>query len=97
MVTKEMVMNKLSLIVDPELDIDIISLGLIYDVALTDEKIIVTMTLTTPGCPLAPIIDQMIRETLVSYEMIVELKLVWDPPWTSDMMSEEARLQLGMI
>jgi len=92
-----MVMNKLSLIVDPELDIDIISLGLIYDVALTDEKIIVTMTLTTPGCPLAPIIDQMIRETLVSYEMIVELKLVWDPPWTSDMMSEEARLQLGMI
>ncbi len=88
---------------DPELHIDIVSLGLIYGVQLTahgkqrERKVHITMTLTTPGCPLAPVIDRMIRETLAPLGAPIELELVWDPPWTQDMMSEEAKLQLGML
>jgi len=98
MVTKKIILGKLSKVMDPELHVDIVSLGLIYDVKVTGKKIKVIMTLTTPGCPLAPLIDKLVREAikpLGDYE--VELELVWEPAWTKDRMSEEARLQLGMI
>ena len=59
------------------------------------------MTLTTPGCPLAPVIDRMVKEAVSELEGIEEenvtVSLEWDPPWTKDMMSEEARLKLGMM
>lgn len=95
---REKVYTQLATVMDPELHIDIVSLGLIYDVAVKDGGIKVTMTLTTPGCPLAPVIDQLIKEALKPLgAKMVELKLVWEPAWNRDMMSEEARLALGMV
>lgn len=96
--TKEMVYQCLARVLDPELHIDIVSLGLIYDVVVLKNTVRVEMTLTTPGCPLAPVIDRMVKEALepLNFERI-ELDLVWDPPWVKDMMSEEARLKLGIL
>lgn len=87
---------------DPELNVDIVSLGLIYSVSpkKTGKSILVRveMTLTTPGCPLAPVIDRMVKEALEPLGVdAVEIDLIWDPPWTKEMMSEEARLKLGII
>lgn len=83
---------------DPELHIDIVSLGLIYKTEVKGQKIKVTMTLTTPGCPLAPEIDRLVRQALKPLgEYEIELELVWEPAWTKERMSEEAKLKLGMI
>lgn len=137
---KQKVYQALETVLDPELGIDIVSLGLIYKVEvvgrpMTDTKdqltavdddrllgdvksilpdqlnsqdgfglidqpiILITMTLTTPGCPLAPVIDQMVREAVGSLPEIdednIEIDLTFDPPWVPDMMSEEARAELG--
>lgn len=97
MITREMVFEQLSKVMDPELHVDIVSLGLIYKVEASERKIVVTMTLTTPGCPLAPVIDKLIKETLEPLKAgEVVLNLVWEPAWTKQRMSEEAKLQLGM-
>lgn len=91
-------MEKLSSVMDPELHVDIVSLGLIYKVKAKDNKIVVTMTLTTPGCPLAPIIDKLIKKALAPLKADeVVLDLVWEPAWTKERMSEEAKLKLGMV
>ena len=98
MITKEQVYDRLKIVMDPELYVDIVSLGLIYKVSVKNNKIKVTMTLTTPGCPLAPEIDRLVREAVKPLgQSEVEIKLVWEPAWTKDRMSEEAKLQLGMI
>ena len=98
MVTPEMVLERLKTVMDPELHVDIVSLGLIYDVKVRKDLIKVTMTLTTPGCPLAPEIDRLVREAIKPLgEHKIELELVWEPAWTKDRMSEEAKLQLGMV
>ncbi len=99
---KKLVWKKLSKVMDPELDVDIVSLGLIYEVIVGDEgKVKIIMTLTTPGCPLAGVIDMMVREAVASVEGViienVETELVWDPPWIQDMMSEKVKLQLGFL
>jgi metal-sulfur cluster biosynthetic enzyme len=92
------VYDSLKTVMDPELHIDIVSLGLVYDVHIEKRSIIVTMTLTTPGCPLAPTIEKLVKEALEPLgEYTVELNLVWEPAWNRDMMSEEAKLTLGMI
>lgn len=97
MINKAMVYERLKAVMDPELHIDIVSLGLIYKVSAGPSLILVTMTLTTPGCPLAPVIDKMIHEALDPLgSKQVTLKLVWEPAWTKEMMSEEARLKLGI-
>ncbi len=98
MITPKQVYEKLKTVMDPELHINIVDLGLIYDVKITTKKIKVTMTLTTPGCPLAPEIDRLVREAikpLGDYE--IDLELVWEPAWNKDRMSEEAKLKLGMM
>jgi len=99
--TKDTVRQALATVIDPELQIDIVSLGLIYDVKIqADGKVNVRMTLTTPGCPLAPVIDQMVRESLFGLvedtDQDVIIDLTFDPPWLPDMMTEEARLELGL-
>lgn len=97
MITSEMVYARLKTVIDPELYVDIVSLGLVYGVEINGRTIAVTMTLTTPGCPLAPMIEQLVREALTPLgDYGVTLELVWEPAWTKDKMSEEARLQLGM-
>lgn len=89
----------LKTVIDPELGIDIVSLGLIYKATQNDDgTVAVRYTLTTPGCPLAPVIDQMIREALVPVvadaEEDITLELTFDPPWVPSMMSEEAQAEL---
>lgn len=98
MLTKEQVYTQLKTVMDPELHIDIVSLGLIYDVVVKGKGIKVVMTLTTPGCPLAPEIDRLVRQAIKPLgEYEIELELVWEPAWTKDKMSEEARLSLGIL
>lgn len=99
--TKEKVLQALSTVLDPELQVDIVSLGLIYKVEFpAPDKLKLTMTLTTPGCPLAPVIDDMVRQSLFGLlkdvDHDLELVLTFDPPWVIDMMSEEVRLELGL-
>ena len=106
LLTTEKVYTALKTVIDPELQIDIVSLGLIYDVSIElglkageSSKIKITMTLTTPGCPLAPVIDDMVHQALFGLvddvDHNVEVNLTFDPPWVTDMMTEEARLELG--
>mgnify|MGYP001575671179 CR=1 FL=1 len=84
-------------VVDPELHINIVDLGLIYDVRGEKGVVGIEMTLTSPGCPLASVIDSEINRVVKKIKGVkkVTLELIWDPPWTSDMMSEEAKAQLG--
>jgi metal-sulfur cluster biosynthetic enzyme len=98
--TEEKVWQSLSQVMDPELNVDIVSLGLIYKVELFNKETVkITMTLTSPGCPLAPVIDDMVRQSMFglveNVEQDVEIVLTFDPPWVPDMMSEEVRLELG--
>jgi metal-sulfur cluster biosynthetic enzyme len=103
MITSEMVYERLKTVMDPELHIDIVGLGLIYKVGIQlmangQQQIMITMTLTTPGCPLAEEIDRLIKEAIKPLgDCEIEIELVWEPAWSREMMSEEAKLQLGMI
>ena len=98
MITKDQVYEQLKTVMDPELHIDIVGLGLIYDVLVTKDRIKVVMTLTTPGCPLAGEIDRLVKEAVKPLgDCEIEIELVWEPAWSREMMSEEAKLVLGMI
>jgi len=98
MITKDQVYEQLKTVMDPELHIDIVGLGLIYDVLVTKDRIKVVMTLTTPGCPLAGEIDRLVKEAVKPLgDCEIEIELVWEPAWSREMMSEEAKLVLGMV
>jgi len=96
-ITKDKVTSCLQNVIDPELGINVVDLGLIYNVLIDANKISVDMTLTTPGCPMAGTlvgsVEQAIRETFE--EADVEVSLVWDPPWSPDRLSDAAKEQLG--
>ncbi len=91
----------LSSVYDPEIPVDIYQLGLVYDVALNEANDArISMTLTTPGCPVAGSMPGMVEHavaTMVDGIGDVEVELVWDPPWNPDMMSEAAQLELGFM
>ncbi len=93
----EAVLTALAEVVDPELAIDIVSLGLVYTVQIAGAAVAVEMTLTTPGCPLHGSIAEAVRARLSQLDGVgaVDVSLVWDPPWTPDAMSERARQALG--
>ncbi|WML43356.1 metal-sulfur cluster assembly factor [Neobacillus sp. PS3-40] len=96
---KENIMGALELVIDPELGVDIVNLGLVYDAELSDEgELVVTMTLTSMGCPLAgTIVDQVKRAVSDIPEVKgTEVNIVWNPPWTKDMMSRYAKIALGI-
>ena len=83
---------------DPEIPVNIYDLGLIYEMKFTDEgRTDLTMTLTAPGCPVAGILPQQVADAagMVPGAGEVGVRLVWDPPWTPDLMSEDAKLALG--
>lgn len=89
---------------DPEIPVNIVDLGLIYDCHLTpiganNFKADVKMTLTAPGCGMGPVLAQDVQNKLISLEPIDEanVELVWDPPWNQGMMTEAAKLQLGLM
>jgi len=97
---QEAVVEALKSIYDPEIPVDIYELGLIYDVAVDgDGDAVVTMTLTTPNCPVAESMPAEVEMRVLSVPGIrdAEVKLVWDPPWDPSKMSDEARLELGML
>lgn len=97
---KERVIETLKSIYDPEIPVDIYELGLIYDVEISeDSDALVTMTLTTPNCPVAESMPAEVELRVLSVPGIrdAEVKLVWDPPWDPSRMSDEARLELGML
>jgi len=94
------IVNVLKNIFDPEIPVNIYDLGLIYDID-TDpaQKVVITMTLTAPNCPVADILPGEIKEKVSTIPGIseVEINLVFDPPWNQSMMSEEALFELGML
>ena len=94
------VVNALKSIYDPEIPVDIYELGLIYDVEISEDgDAVVTMTLTTPHCPVAESLPNEVELRVLSVPGIrdSEVKLVWEPPWDPSKMSDEARLELGML
>lgn len=94
------VMAALATVYDPEIPVDITALGLIYDVAIDAEgATAIKMTLTTPNCPAAEMLPSEVESKARAVEGVtsVDLQIVWDPPWSPDMMSEAARLDLGLV
>jgi metal-sulfur cluster biosynthetic enzyme len=86
-------------IYDPEVGINIVDMGLIYSLDISGNKVEVTMTLTSPGCPAGPQILSQVDSALKALDDVeeVDVKVVWSPPWSPDMLSEEARDQLGIF
>ncbi|MDZ4277867.1 MAG: metal-sulfur cluster assembly factor [Dehalococcoidia bacterium] len=99
LVTEELVREKLVDVFDPELRMSIVELGLVYDVGVEDGKVTVTHTLTSPACPLGPVIEGQIQSILLDLPGVkeVESKLTFDPPWDPrTMASDDVKMQLGM-
>lgn len=96
---KDSMMSALENVIDPELGIDIVNLGLVYDVDLDDAGLAtVTMTLTSMGCPLGPVIVDQVKTALSELPEIkeTEVNIVWQPGWSKDMMSRYAKMALGV-
>ena len=94
------IVEGLKSIYDPEIPVNIYDLGLIYDVNVQDDQsVVITMTLTAPNCPIADEILLNVKETIETIEGVksVDIHLVFEPPWTKAMMSEEALLELGFL
>jgi metal-sulfur cluster biosynthetic enzyme len=86
-------------VVDPELDCNIIDLGLVYGIAIDFTKVTVTMTLTTPGCPMHESIAWGVKSALLGLDGVhdVEVNVIWDPPWTPARMTEYGRARVGVF
>lgn len=96
MITKKSVMNALKEVIDPEIGISVIDLGLIYNVKLNKDKVKIKMTLTTPLCPLSNFLVRSVEEKIKSLGVKnVEVELVFDPPWSPERMSKKAKKLLG--
>ncbi|MBA3337462.1 MAG: metal-sulfur cluster assembly factor [Chloroflexia bacterium] len=97
--TRDDVREGLKHVYDPEIGVNIVDLGLVYDADIAENgDVIVTMTLTSLGCPLGPVIVQEVTNALKDLPGIgsADVKLVWSPPWSPEMMSEEAKDELGI-
>ena len=94
----EKIISEIKKIYDPEIPVNIYELGLIYDIKVNGRKAEIKMTLTTPNCPVAESLPKEVKEGAMQVEEIddVDLQLVWDPPWTKDMMSDAAKLELNL-
>jgi metal-sulfur cluster biosynthetic enzyme len=94
----EEVYDTLKSVYDPEIPVNVVDLGLIYDVQVNDSDVYVQMTLTFPGCGMGPYIAQQAEWAINDIEGVgeVEIELVFDPPWSPDLISEEAKAQLGL-
>ena len=97
MVTQDDVMAVLRQCYDPEIPVNIVDLGLIYNVSIEDKTVNVDMTLTAPGCPMHSLIARDVKQKLETIPDVkdVRVKVVWEPPWTPDRMSEAAKKMLG--
>jgi metal-sulfur cluster biosynthetic enzyme len=97
MVTEEDVYEALEEVIDPELGLDFVSLGLVYDVDVQEQEVFVTFTLTTPACPIGPQVTEQMREFVGEIDGVAQVhpKMVFDPPWSPEMMTEDAKFALG--
>lgn len=98
--SKDEVIEALRTVYDPEIPVNIYDLGLIYSCEIEDDgSVVIEMSLTAPGCPVAGEMPGMVADAAASVEGIgeAEARLVWDPPWTPELMSEDAKLALGMM
>ena len=96
---KEKIIQEIKKIYDPEIPVNIFELGLIYKIEVIDnKKALIEMTLTSPNCPVAESLPNSVKENILKIDGVedVELKLVWDPPWTKEKMSEAAKLELNL-
>ena len=97
MASVEEVETALTNVIDPELGLDFVELGLIYGIEVDGPKVSVTYTLTTPACPIGPMVAQQIEEFVSELDGVesVESSMIFTPPWTPEMMSEDAKFALG--
>jgi FeS assembly SUF system protein len=95
----EKIIGLLKQIYDPEIPINLYDLGLIYDIRVDGLKAYILMTLTTPNCPVAESMPDQVASVVRSLDEIdeVEVELTWDPPWTADRLSDEVKLELGLL
>ena len=96
----EKIVRVIKTIFDPEIPVDIYELGLIYDVFVNEDyEVKILMTLTTPNCPVAETLQMEVEEKVRSIDEVknAEVEITFDPPWSQDLMSEEAKLELGML
>jgi len=95
MTVEDKIKKALKKVIDPELGVSVVDLGLIYDVSYENGEVEVEMTLTSPGCPLASVIDKKVKEAVSEVPEVKKLtvKLVWDPPWSKELMSEELKAE----
>ena len=96
---KNKIISELKKIYDPEIPVDIYELGLIYKIDIDqNSKVVLEMTLTSPNCPVAESLPRMVKANIMSVDGVsdVDLKLVWEPPWSKDNMSEAAKLELNL-
>ena len=97
-ITEETVLDALRQVIDPEIGCNIVDLGLIYSVSICGGNVTVTMTLTTPGCPMHESISQGAQTAVLSLDGVTdaEVAVVWDPPWHPSMMTEQGRIATGV-
>ena len=96
---KDKIVSEIKKIYDPEIPVNIYELGLIYKIDINDvKKVNIEMTLTSPNCPVAESLPKMVKDNILKLDGVddVDLKLVWDPPWSKDKMSEAAKLELNL-
>ncbi|MDC0437704.1 iron-sulfur cluster assembly protein [Pelagibacteraceae bacterium] len=96
---KEKIVSEIKKIYDPEIPVNIYELGLIYKIEIIGpKKVLIEMTLTSPNCPVAESLPKLVKDNILKLIDVedVDLKLVWDPPWTQDKMSEAAKLELNL-
>ncbi len=97
-VTKEDIYEALKSVYDPEIPVNVVDLGLVYDVQVNESDVYVQMTLTFPGCGMGPYIGQQAEWAIQELDGVeeVQIEMVFDPPWSPELISEEARAQLGI-
>jgi metal-sulfur cluster biosynthetic enzyme len=97
MPTVDEVQEALTNVIDPELGLDFVELGLVYEIEVEDGEVFITFTLTSPGCPIGPQVTEQMEEFVGELDGVSRVypKMVFTPPWTPEMMSEEAKFALG--
>jgi metal-sulfur cluster biosynthetic enzyme len=97
MATEEEVREALGEVIDPELGLDFVELGLVYDVEVENGDVHITFTLTTPACPIGPQVTEQMKEFVGELDGVERVlpKMIFDPPWSPEMMSEDAKFALG--
>lgn len=98
-ILESLVISALKTIHDPEIPVNIYDLGLIYEIKVNDESVYIKMTVTAPNCPVADSLPEEVRERVKGIEGVkdAEVEVVFDPPWDADMISDEAKLELGLL